>query len=647
MNNGPNDAPTSHRGRGAAQLERGASGMCIPIESDGDGDDNESTTAEHDYLLPTPTTQTPPPLSLVTSGQQITGSGGASTIINLEHFHPPGRSSSVGGSRPNGGNILTSFLARQRSFTPVSSTPLRTTNQVNRRLQQSRSVGAPSNNILEDPPMPPPPPPPASAPSPATMRQLGFWRVNLNEMFSLSTAPSTEALRSFIAHSNFRYQPIAGGAAGAAGATASSGDNPHNLLNQNQMPLNMEPEASTSASILMRSSNSNNNNSTGNSTNNNNSGAMGRSISLREGEMQQPRHSLNTRHNASVLGLTTPAMATIPIAHPEAAAGGGGAGLATPGGGGGAADATTGAASANGNGNGQQDQDENNADDDHIITDMVVHILSHFVRYLPFICILMIKFVHDHLLGILDLLLLLTIMYNVNLSVRQQVARLAQKNYAVLLRDILLVSVVVAVRLFMATTPPDPFGLLIPPPKTYQIIDIHKSGLPARLDDIPPTTFHSSSSRLDEVTTETAIPKAIPLGMLLYYVAVSDMLLKLLTILVKLGITLLPLHVIRLKVRVSNEHYSDIAYYILFKFTLQARLYVLVEYISQFYRALAPITQWGMFLYASYSGLEVISGFLFCTLYVFCKIFELAERGKSLKKAISTFRRNIVSDYND
>lgn len=548
MNNGPNDAPTSHRGRGAAQLERGASGMCIPIESDGEGDDNESTTAEHDYLLPTPTAQTPPPLSLVTSGQQITGSGGASTIINLEHFHPPGRSSSVGGSRPNGGNILTSFLARQRSFTPVSSTPLRTTSQVNRRLQQSRSVGAPSSNILEDPPIPPPPPP-ASAPSPATMRQLGFWRVNLNEMFSLSTAPSTEALRSFIAHSNFRYQPTAGGPAAAAGATASAGDNPHNLLNQNQMALNMEPEASTSASILMRSSNSNNNNSTGNG--NNNSGVMGRSISLREGEMQQPRHSLNSRHNASVLGLTTPAMATIPTAQSDT-----GGALASPGGGGGgAADATTGAASANGTGNGQQDQDENNADDDHIITDMVVHILSHFVRYLPFICILLIKFVHDHLLGILDLLLLLMIMYNVNLSVRQQVARLAQKNYAVLLRDILLVSVVVAVRLFMATTPPDPFGLLIPPPKTYQIIDIHKSVVPASLDDIPPTTFHSSSNRLEEVTTETAIPKAIPLGMLLYYVAVSDMLLKLLTILVKLGITLLPLHVIRLKVRVSNEHY--------------------------------------------------------------------------------------------
>lgn len=524
MNNGPNDAPLPHHGRGAAQLDRGAPGMCIAIESDGDGDDNESTTAENDYLLPTPTAQAPPPLSLVTSGQQITGSGG-STIINLENVHPTGRSSSVGGARPNGGSILASFLARQRSFTPVSSTPVRATNQVNRRLQQSRSVGAPSNS-LEDPPIPPP----AAASSPATMRQIGFWRVNLNEMFSLSTAPSTEALRSFITHSNFRYQPTAGGAVAGAAASAA-GDNAHNLLNQNQLPLNSESEASTSASVSMR-------------TNSNNNSGMGRSISLREGEMQQPRHNLNGRHNASVLGLTTPAMTTIPIANSDG-------GLSTSGGSG-SAD-TTGTASANGTGNGQQGQDDSNADDDHVITDMVVHILSHFVRYLPFICILLIKFVHDHLLGILDLLLLLATMYNVNLSVRQQVARLAQKNYPVLLRDILLVSMLVTVRLFIATTPPDPLGLLVPPPKTYQIIDITKSldksdgsVSDTELNNILPTTYESHV-----VSAERLVPKVIPLGMLLYYVAVSDMLLKLLTILVKVGITLLPLDVIRLKVRVS------------------------------------------------------------------------------------------------
>lgn len=69
---------------------------------------------------------------------------------------------------------------------------------------------------------------------------------------------------------------------------------------------------------------------------------------------------------------------------------------------------------------------------------------------------------------------------------------------------------------------------------------------------------------------------------------------------------------------------------------------MLVEYISQFYRAMTPITQWLLFLYESYSGLEVVSGGLFSAMYLGAKIFELVERGKSLKKAIVTFRKNIV-----
>ncbi|KAH8417523.1 hypothetical protein KR222_001376 [Zaprionus bogoriensis] len=622
MNTGPNDAPHSHRARVIAQPERAAAGVSIPIESD-DGDDNESTTAEHDYLLPAPTTTAAAAAAAtsVTSGQSgglASAGAGGSISINMEHMHPAGRSSSLSGARSNGSNILTEFLARQRSSTPVSSTPVRATSQVNRRLQQSRSVSGPSNSLEE--------PSPTTAPSPATMRQLGFWRVNLNEMLSLSAAPSTEALRSFIAHSNFRYQPNIAAAVAAGGGTASAGgDNTHILLNhqQHQLPLNHEPEASTSASVSMRL------NSTGNS--NANSSLMGRSISLREGELQ-PRHSLSNRHNASVLGLTTPAMATIPSVYETAHST---EGVTTPlnaSNGDAATGASAGAAAAGATGNGPgAGHEENNADDDHIITDMVVQVLSHFMRYLPIICILLIKFVHDHLLGIFDLLLLQSVMYNVNLSVRHQVSLLAQKNYAVLLRDMCLVAVVVTVRLFMATAPPDPLGLLVPPPKTYQIVDISALHYKTEgtghfaLGDSPPTTFQSSLDTLRDAASETtAVPKVIPLGMLLYYVAISDLLLKLITMLVKIGITLLPLHVIRLKVR--------------------ARLYVLVEYTSQFYRALAPITQWFMFLYESYSGLEVISGGLFSSLYIAAKIFELLDRGKALKKAISTFRRNIDSE---
>ncbi|KAM8707253.1 hypothetical protein ACLKA7_011362 [Drosophila subpalustris] len=572
----------------------GTTAISIESDADGDGDgdcdDNESTTAEHDLLLPAPTTL---PLSSLTSLQQqqqqqrererelISGTGG-STSINMEHMQPATTSN---GSRPPGNSLLASFLARQRSFTPVSSTPVRSTAQINRRLQQSRSVsGAPSSSysnnsvsVEEQPPMGGSGS--AQAAMPAAVRQLGFWRVNLNEMFTLSTAPSTEALRSFIAHSNFRYQGAGTGTGAGAGsetatAAATGADN---TLNDN--------EASTSASI-----------------------SMGRSISLREGEMQlPPRHSLNTRHTASVLGLSMPAN---PSPNPPADVA---STAPTP------SDASPSAA-VNGN---DPANDPNNADDDHIITDMVVQILSHFVRYLPIICILLVKFVHDHLLGILDLLLLQTIMYNLNRSLRFQVARLAQKNYAVLVRDACLVLVVVTVRLFMASAPPDPLGLLVPPPTKYKLVNLSPS-FHAGLDEIVvPTAFHSSTETLKE-PAESPVPKVIPLGLLLYYVAVSDLLLKLLTILIKIGITMLPMHVIRLKVR--------------------ARLYVLVEYISQFYRALAPITQWFHFLYESYSGMEVISGGLLSCMYLGAKIFELLERGKSLKKSITTFRRNIDSE---
>lgn len=588
MKNWLNDAA----GRAIVHGEHGApTGVAISIESD--GDDNESTTAEHHCLLPAPMTL---PLSTVTSGQQqmqISSGGSTSTSINMEHINQPTtrRNSSIGARAGNNNSILASFLARQRSFTPVNSTPVRgsTTQHMNRRLQQSRSVGAPGNSLEQEQQ-------PATAPATAAaVRQLGFWRLNLNEMFSLSTAPSTEALRSFIVHSNFRNSPATGGGAeigstaGESATTATAADN--------------DPEASTSASISLR-------------MNSNNSSGMGRSISLREDEMQPPRHSLNTRHTASVLGLSTPGLPS-PPPYPAYETGHSDGASTAP-----SADATPSVA----NGNDPPNAHENNADNDHIIVDMVVQILGHFVRYLPIICILLIKFVHDHLLGILDLLLLQTLMYNLNRSLRFQVARLAQKNYPVLIRDACLVVIVVTVRLYMASTPPDPLGLLVPPPRAYQTVELPTSSSShLALDENVPTTFQSSVETLKDAAADpVSVPKVIPLSLLLYYVAVSDLLLKLLTILIKIGITMLPMHVIRLKVR--------------------ARLYVLVEYISQFYRALTPITQWCLFLYESYSGLEVISGGLLSSLYIGAKVFDLVERGKSLKKAIATFRRNIDSE---
>ncbi|EDW43430.1 E3 ubiquitin-protein ligase RNFT1 [Drosophila sechellia] len=595
MNNSPKDPYRGGGGGSGPQGGAGSTGVSINIESD----DNDSTTAEHDCLLPASS-------SSVTSGGGVGGggiaSGGSTNIsVNLEHQHvPTARSSSLSGGNVRHGNILSTFLARQRSYTPASnsSSPVRVTTQMNRRLQQSRSMGANTGGSLEEPSSAGAAGGAGASPGTAAgVRQMGFWRVNLNDVFSLSTASSTEALRSFISHSNFRYPPATAAAPAAPGPqpAANPVDNSHILLGQ-QQPSMPEPVSPLRYGRVAAGSGASS------------AGAMGRSISLREGEMRH-NHSLNGgRHNASVIGLnSTPATFDEREANASQDL-----------------DESDGNVENGGGSGNPPEPAENNPEDEQLISDdMVVQILSHFVRYLPLIFILFIKFLHDHLLGIIDLLVLQTVMYNVNRSIRNQVARLAQKNYAVMVRDTLLVAVVVTVRLFLATSPPDPFGLIVPPPKKSVFIEV--TALPFHTSsegDSPTTSSERIRANMYKDTYKSL--NVIPLGMLFYYIAVSDLIIKLLTMLVKLIITMLPHHLMRLKVR--------------------ARLYVLVEYISQFYRAMTPITQWFLFLYESYSGLEVVSGGLFSALYLGAKIFELVERGKSLKNAIVTFRKNIDSE---
>lgn len=524
MNNSPKDPYRGGGGGSGPQDGAGSTGVSINIESD----DNDSTTAEHDYLLPASS-------SSVTSGGGVGGggvvSGGStSTSVNLDHQHvPTARSSSLSGGNVRHGNILSTFLARQRSYTPASnsSSPVRVTTQMNRRLQQSRSMGANTGGSLEEPSSAGAAGGPGASPGTAAgVRQMGFWRVNLNDVFSLSTASSTEALRSFISHSNFRYPPATTAAPAAPGPqpAANPVDNSHILLGQQQpsMPEPVSPLRYGRVSAVSGASSA---------------GAMGRSISLREGEMRH-NHSLNGgRHNASAIGLNSN-----PAAFDEREANESQD-----------LDESDGNVENGGGGGNPPEPAENNPEDEHLISDdMVVQILSHFVRYLPLIFILFFKFLHDHLLGIVDLLVLQTVMYNVNRSVRNQVARLAQKNYAVMVRDTFLVAVVVTVRLFLATSPPDPFGLIVPPSRKSVFIEV--TALPFHTSsegDSPTTSSEPIKTNMYKDTYKSL--NVIPLGMLLYYIAVSDLIIKLLTMLVKLIITMLPHHLMRLKVRVSDS----------------------------------------------------------------------------------------------
>ena len=207
--------------------------------------------------------------------------------------------------------------------------------------------------------------------------------------------------------------------------------------------------------------------------------------------------------------------------------------------------------------------------DTNAVGEMIVKLVTHFVRYLPFIFILFVKFIHDHLLGILDLLLLHGVVYQTNKSIKEQIAKLNQKSYAVIMRDMILVICVVSYRLILSTSSPDPFGLLINPPGATITLDMSSTQKIVPSNELPHDVltsylnpFTNSKQPSDEVPSPTknsfnstiSVTKTISLGTLLYYVAVNDLILKLLTQLIKVIATMLPTKIIRHKSRVSLKN---------------------------------------------------------------------------------------------
>lgn len=360
--------------------------------------------------------------------------------------------------------------------------------------------------------------------SPTHSRNIRSWRMNLNNVLSFSSAPSTEAIRSLISNSGtFRYTPLS--------INSDVGDNINVMLAQEPEPENGRPrlvvENTLNRDGIFSRAESSNDTSTENNVNQatsttNSSGDTSISVQQENGSS-----TLFTNRTTQQSTATAPAPAN--------------------------------------NRNTFQDDEDNN-----VISDMFIKFLSHFVRYLPFICILFVKFIHDHLLGILDLLLLHGIMYQVNKSLREQVAKFSQKSYGILLRDFSLIICVVAYRFLLASSTPDPFGLLITPPSAGVTLELArgsevttdtKDKLAVVLSNYLGNVKAVKDEQLGAAAVTTAslentvtITKAISLGVLLYYVAVNDLVLKLLTILIKIAITLMPTKIIRHKPRVNIQN---------------------------------------------------------------------------------------------
>ncbi|KAL9693748.1 hypothetical protein quinque_013033 [Culex quinquefasciatus] len=200
--------------------------------------------------------------------------------------------------------------------------------------------------------------------------------------------------------------------------------------------------------------------------------------------------------------------------------------------------------------------------------------MDTFARYIPLLFILVTKLCYDHLDGIIHFLALLMTFSHANWVVRQEISKQGQKKIWVLLREMIFISVALAVVGFVLERKNIFLSIMFMP------------------DLSEPQSLKS----------------------LLFSVCMSDLVLKLLTIVVKIVITLMPPSVIEYKSR--------------------GKIYLMAESLSQLYRSAAPIQPWLIFLFESYSGSEKIVGVILSAVYMVAKSSDLLDRIKFCKRSV-------------
>lgn len=200
--------------------------------------------------------------------------------------------------------------------------------------------------------------------------------------------------------------------------------------------------------------------------------------------------------------------------------------------------------------------------------------MDTFARYIPLLFILVTKLCYDHLDGIIHFLALLMTFSHANWVVRQEISKQGQKKIWVLLRELIFISVALAVVGFVLERKNIFLSIMFMP------------------DLSEPQSLKS----------------------LLFSVCMSDLVLKLLTIVVKIVITLMPPSVIEYKSR--------------------GKIYLMTESLSQLYRSAAPIQPWLIFLFESYSGSEKIVGVILSAVYMVAKSSDLLDRIKFCKRSV-------------
>ncbi|ETN66140.1 hypothetical protein AND_002077 [Anopheles darlingi] len=199
--------------------------------------------------------------------------------------------------------------------------------------------------------------------------------------------------------------------------------------------------------------------------------------------------------------------------------------------------------------------------------------MDTLARYTPLLLILVAKLCYDHLDGIIYFFMLLITFYHANWVVRQEISKQKQRRLIVLLRELALIVLGLMV-----------FGFV----------------------------FEFSNIWL-VVLFMPVSPQPQSLKSLLYSVCITDLILKQITIVIKIIFTLLPPTVVDYKSR--------------------GKIYLMIESLSQLYRAAAPIQPWLVFLFESYSGSEKMVGVILSAVYIVAKSTDLLDRIKFCRRS--------------
>lgn len=144
-------------------------------------------------------------------------------------------------------------------------------------------------------------------------------------------------------------------------------------------------------------------------------------------------------------------------------------------------------------------------------------LINTISRYFPYVCILFAKSCYDHLDGILDIFALFIVFAHSNFTIKQEITKQAQRRFLYLLRELIYIILVITIIAFLLEK------------NNNSSISLFFAPL-----NIPPEK------------------KELALKELLFSVIITDLILKLLTVAIKILFTMLPRKTCEFKNRVSK-----------------------------------------------------------------------------------------------